>query len=63
MGPRIQNVGEFVAPYANMRRARPDREDNHGTGRPHLLDKTNALVARGLQGSAADQHILTNCVS
>jgi hypothetical protein len=40
-------------------RARPDREDNHGTGRPHLLDKTNALVARGLQGSAADQHILT----
>ncbi len=24
---------EFVAPYANMRRVSPDREDNHGAGR------------------------------
>jgi hypothetical protein len=30
--PNVWTV-PFVAPYASMRRARPDREDNHGAGR------------------------------
>ena len=33
------DVGEFGAPYANMRRAPPNREDNHGVGRHDGLNQ------------------------